>query len=113
MQHLIQASKWGVRGMTKAAAMEFADWGIRVNSVHPGFIWSPLTIPAKNMVEKFTKIIVSDRTGEPKEVAKAIVFLASDDSSYMTGAEMVIDGGLTAGGHIRMIAKEMDFYTKD
>lgn len=102
------ASKWAVRGMTKAAAMEFGEWGIRVNSVHPGFIWSPLTLPAQKMVENFNKINAFNRVGEPEEVANAVVFLASDESSYITGTELVVDAGLTAGGGVRFIAKELD-----
>jgi len=104
------ASKWAVRGMTKAAAMEFGEWGIRVNSVHPGFIWSPLTIPAKEMVEKFNEINALNRAGNPDEVVNSILFLASDESSYITGTELAVDAGLTAGGGVRMVAKEVGIY---
>ncbi|GCL71856.1 SDR family NAD(P)-dependent oxidoreductase [Paenibacillus naphthalenovorans] len=104
------ASKWAVRGMTKAAAQEFGGWGIRVNSVNPGFIWTPLTLPAKPMVEAFNKVNALERAGEPEEVAQAVIFLASDESSYMTGGEITLDGGMTAGGEIRLIAKELGIY---
>ncbi|QQK77771.1 SDR family oxidoreductase [Salicibibacter cibarius] len=107
------ASKWAVRGMTKAAAMEFGDWGIRVNSIHPGFIWTPLTKQDREMVEKFNKINALNREGEPDEVTKPIVFLASDDSSYITGSELVIDGGHSAGGGVRMIGKDLGIYKND
>jgi 3alpha(or 20beta)-hydroxysteroid dehydrogenase len=104
------ASKWAVTGMTKAAAQEFGGWSIRVNSVHPGFIWTPLTLPAKEMVEAFNKVIALERTGQPAEIGQAVLFLASDESSYMTGGEITVDGGLTAGGEIRVIAKELGIY---
>ena len=104
------ASKWAVRGMTKAAAMEFADWGIRVNSIHPGFIRTPLTEPVIELVEKYNKVNAMERVGLPEEIAHAILFLASDESSYMTGSEMVLDGGLMAGGGVRMVGKENGVY---
>ncbi|WP_126426299.1 SDR family NAD(P)-dependent oxidoreductase [Brevibacillus marinus] len=107
------ASKWAVRGMSKAAAMEFSNWGIRVNSVHPGFVWTPLTIDAQEMVNAFNKVNPLERAGLPEEIAHAVVFLASDESSYMTGAELVIDGGLTAGGEIKLIANELGIYKRD
>jgi 3alpha(or 20beta)-hydroxysteroid dehydrogenase len=96
--------------MTKAAAQEFGGWGIRVNSVNPGFTWTPLTVPAKQMVEAFNKVNALGRAGQPEEIAHAVIFLASDESSYMTGGEMTLDGGLTAGGEILVIAKELGIY---
>ncbi|PLR78611.1 short-chain dehydrogenase [Bacillus sp. V3-13] len=104
------ASKWAVRGMTKAAAMEFAEMGIRVNSVNPGFIWSPLTEPAKDMVEKFYDVTAMQRAGQPEDIANAVLYLASDESSFVTGSELVVDGGLTAGGEIRSVAKSLGIY---
>ncbi|ETI69005.1 SDR family NAD(P)-dependent oxidoreductase [Neobacillus vireti] len=102
------ASKWAVRGMTKAAAMEFGEWDIRVNSVHPGFVWTPLTYPAKELTERFSEITALNRVGSADEIAKSIVFLASDDSSFVTGAELAIDAGLTAGGGVRKIAQSLN-----
>jgi 3alpha(or 20beta)-hydroxysteroid dehydrogenase len=104
------ASKWAVRGMTKAAAMEFAEYGIRVNSVNPGFIWTPLTQNEKTMVESFYEVTAMERAGEPEDIAKAVLYLASDDSSFVTGTEIVVDGGLTAGGEIRTVAKKLGIY---
>lgn len=99
------ASKWAVRGMTKAAAMELASRGIRVNSIHPGHVHTLLAAdPGEDQTEM--RAVVDDycarlapmrRTGEPAEIAKLAAFLASDDSSYSTGAEFVADGGFTAG----------------
>ena len=97
------ASKGAVRLMSKTDAMLYAKQGIRVNSVHPGFIWTP-------MVEKFLRnqgdvaklrraldaLHPLGRVGEPEEVASGILYLASDESRFVTGSELVIDGGYTA-----------------
>ena len=91
--HAYTASKFGVRGLTKSAAVELAPQGIRVNSIHPGFIRTAMT---ENFPEDFLQIPLG-RGGDPVEVSKFVLFLASDDSSYATGAEFVVDGGLTAG----------------
>jgi 3alpha(or 20beta)-hydroxysteroid dehydrogenase len=88
------ASKWAVRGMTKAAAVELGPRGIRVNSVHPGFIDTVMNpIPADSPAVLSQPIA---RKGAPEELGGLIVFLASDESSYCTGSEFVADGGYTA-----------------
>lgn len=91
-------TKFAVRGMTKAAAIEGAHYGIRVNSVHPGVIATPMVVQedTKAAVEEFSKHIPLKRVAQPEEVSSLVVFLASDESSYSTGAEFIIDGGLTA-----------------
>ena len=91
-------SKFAVRGMTKAAALECAPYGIRVNSVHPGVIATPMIMQGdtKAAVEAFAQSIPLRRVAKPEEVSSIIVYLASDDSSYSTGAEFIVDGGLTA-----------------
>jgi len=99
------ASKWAVRGMTKAAAMELAPRGIRVNSVHPGFIHTMIGNPdgtqrpeGPKLLDDFTERWTPlKRTGEPEDIAKLVLFLASDDSAYSTGSEFVADGGMIAG----------------
>ncbi len=97
------ASKGGVLMLTKAAALELAPHGIRVNSVHPGYIETPMVQNALRNAEngnELRDILITrhalGRLGMPKEIANGIVFLASDESSFMTGAELVIDGGYTA-----------------
>lgn len=91
-------TKFAVRGMTKAAALNLAPMGIRVNSVHPGVIATPMIVQedTKAAVEAFAKSIPLKRLAQSEEVSKMVLFLASDDSSYSTGSEFVIDGGLTA-----------------
>ncbi len=99
------ASKWAVRGMTKVAAMELGPFGVRVNSIHPGFIITDLGIPdgvapaqIHGLLDAHTEHLAPlGRAGQPDEIAKLALFLASDESGYSTGAEFVADGGLTAG----------------
>lgn len=95
------ASKFAVRGMTKSAAIELAPVGIRVNSIHPGFVDTPMLDDAvaqagPEMLDLIRTRIPMGRFGAADEVANLAVFLASPESAYVTGAEFVIDGGLTA-----------------
>jgi 3alpha(or 20beta)-hydroxysteroid dehydrogenase len=88
--HPYVASKWAVRGLSKSAALELAPLKIRVNSIHPGFIRTPMTAGlSEDMV-----MIPLGRAAESREVSTFVVFLASDESSYATGSEFVMDGGL-------------------
>lgn len=91
------ASKFAVRGMTKAAAVEYGPDNIRANSVHPGFIMTPMMVEATNEEggDALAQIPLR-RIAEPEEVSNLVLFLASDQSSYITGAEHVIDAGMTA-----------------
>ncbi|MBJ7290173.1 SDR family oxidoreductase [Williamsia sp.] len=91
--HGYVASKWAVRGITKSAALELAPHKVRVNSVHPGLIRTPMT---ETIPDGMVKIPLR-RSAEAEEVAAMIVFLISDESSYSTGSEFIVDGGLTAG----------------
>ena len=93
------ASKGAVRLLTKSTAIQYASEGIRVNSVHPGIIDTPMTEailadPERN--QRWISGTPLGRRGEPEDVAYGVLFLASDESSFMTGSELVIDGGWTA-----------------
>ncbi|MGG5178272.1 SDR family NAD(P)-dependent oxidoreductase [Bacillus sp. MM09(2025)] len=91
------SSKFALTGMTKTAAQEFAEYNIRVNSVHPGPIRTPM-IDSQDEIAGFIDdlTVPLNRVGEPEEVSKLVLFVASDDASYSTGSEFVIDGGITA-----------------
>jgi 3alpha(or 20beta)-hydroxysteroid dehydrogenase len=101
MQSAYTASKWGVRGLTKSAALELARDGIRVNSVHPGIVHTPMTEvtnPAMAAVrDQVLAVQPIPRMGEPEEVARMVVFLASEEASFCTGSEFVVDGGAATG----------------
>jgi NAD(P)-dependent dehydrogenase (short-subunit alcohol dehydrogenase family) len=105
------ASKGAVRLFTKSNAIEFADAGvpIRVNSVHPGFVETPLlhkgmerwaardgNVTAQQLIDAMAQTTPVKRLAQPIEIGRVVAFLASDDSSYMTGSEVVVDGGWTA-----------------
>ncbi|TVT19555.1 glucose 1-dehydrogenase [Amycolatopsis rhizosphaerae] len=94
------ASKFAIRGMTKVAALELGGKGIRVNSVHPGMIETAMVSTAAGGahvdLSPAGKKVALGRVGQPEEIANLVVFLASDESSYSTGAEFVADGGATA-----------------
>ena len=91
-------TKFAVRGFTKAAALQLAPLGIRVNSVHPGVIETPMIKQgdAAEQIKAFSKFIPLQRVAQPEEITELVLYLASDDSSYSTGSEFVADGGLTA-----------------
>ena len=94
------ASKWALRGVTKTLAIELAPRGIRVVSVHPGGVDTPMGnargLQGEERNRTFQRVPMQ-RIGEPEEVARTTLFLASDDASYITGAELAVDGGWTAG----------------
>ncbi|WP_395245471.1 glucose 1-dehydrogenase [Agromyces sp. MMS24-K17] len=87
------AAKYGVRGLSKNAALDLGRYNIRVNSVHPGVIRTPMT----DALDTPQNHVALHRVGEPIELSNLILFLASDESSFSTGAEFVADGGETAG----------------
>jgi 3alpha(or 20beta)-hydroxysteroid dehydrogenase len=91
------SSKWALRGLTRSASLELGERGIRVNAVMPGLVDTPLMADAS---PAFTEAALAEiplgRVGVPEDIAPTIVFLVSDDSAYFNGAEIVIDGGLTA-----------------
>lgn len=91
-------TKFAVRGMTKAAAKELAQYDIRVNSVHPGVINTPMVqeSDAFEQIQAMVGMIPLQRMAEPQEISQLVLFLASDDSSYSTGSEFIADGGILA-----------------
>lgn len=100
------ASKWALRGITKCHAYELGSSGIRVNSVHPGGVDTPMGNAAgrpKEEVNQVFRRLPLGRIGDPTEIANASLFLASDESSYVTGAEIAVDGGWTAGTYLTML----------
>ena len=93
------ASKGSVRAISKAAAADFGQYGIRVNAVFPGVIETPMTASlegAKEVVNGLIRMTPLQRLGQPEDIANAVLFLSSDEASYITGAELVIDGGYSA-----------------
>ena len=95
------AAKGGVRIMSKSVAMEAAQYNIRCNSVHPGVIWTNMQAQATGLNDPAGLQVSSDRIplgrhGEPQDIANCILYLASDESNYVTGAEFVVDAGMTA-----------------
>jgi NAD(P)-dependent dehydrogenase (short-subunit alcohol dehydrogenase family) len=96
------ASKGGVHAMIRAMAVDLSPLGIRINVVAPGPIKTPLSLPRSlpseqiaGIVQKIEKVVPLGRYGEPEEVAKVVLFLASDDSSYVHASEIAVDGGIT------------------
>lgn len=103
--HGYTASKFAVRGMTKSVAMDLGPYNVRVNSVHPGIIQTPMAQGATYLTDH----LPLKRVGAPAEVANLILYLASDESSFSTGAEFVVDGGETAGRPSPAFAEEPSF----
>jgi 3alpha(or 20beta)-hydroxysteroid dehydrogenase len=93
------ASKFAVNGITRSAALELATTGIRVNTVHPGVIKTPMAEQGEiaDIIAELEKGIPMKRAGTTDEVSNLVIFLASDDSTYCTGAEFLIDGGMITG----------------
>lgn len=101
-------SKWGIRGITKSAAMELVDWKIRVNAVHPGLVHTPLVEESVDFVKALADQTPMERGASSEEIAAVVLFLASDDSSYITGHDIAVDGGFTdIGGYWRVLKQVM------
>jgi len=95
MPQAYAASKWAVRGMSRAAAWELAPFGVRVNAVCPGFIATPMIEGGQEVLDHLATISRSGRVGLPVEIARLVTFLASDQSSYISGAEIAADDAYT------------------
>lgn len=103
-------TKFAVRGFTKSVAMEVAGDNIRVNSVHPGYIRTPILGPLGD--EVVIGKVAMQRMAEPEEVSKLVLFIASDDASYSTGSEFVVDGGWSAGSPVSIGETNAQFYDR-
>lgn len=101
-------SKWALRGLTKSAAGELASWGIRVNSVHPGLVETPLLAGSDGFVSSAVASIPFGRMGRPDEVTAVVAFLLGEGSSYMSGGELTVDGALVSNGTYHRILDEME-----
>lgn len=100
------SSKWGLRGLSKVAAMEFAPWGIRVNSVHPGIVNTAIVPGDTAFPTAMTRFTPLGRPAEVGDIAPVVLFLCSDAASFMTGSDVNVDGGLVDLGIYDAVAKE-------
>jgi 3alpha(or 20beta)-hydroxysteroid dehydrogenase len=101
-------SKWGIRGLSKIGALELAPYGIRVNSIHPGLIDTPMLDTAPEVLRTaLADATPAGRAGQPEEVAALVLFLCSDGASYVNGAEITVDGGFDAGGAMRGVLNDI------
>lgn len=103
------ASKWGLRGLTRSAAMELVGKGIRVNAICPGLVVTGLNANSPHL-QPMIGITPMKRSGKPEEIAELVLFLVSETSSFITGEDFVIDGGFTAGAAYRHVASETGIY---
>jgi NAD(P)-dependent dehydrogenase (short-subunit alcohol dehydrogenase family) len=103
------ASKWGLRGLTRSAAMELVGAGIRVNAICPGLVVTGLNANSPHL-KPMIEMTPMKRSGRPEEIAELVRFLASDASSFITGEDFVIDGGFTAGAAYRRVATETGIF---
>lgn len=103
------ASKWGLRGLTRSAAMELAGRNIRVNAVCPGLVVTGLNATSPHL-KPMIEMTPMKRSGTPEEIADLVFFLATDASRFITGEDFVIDGGFTAGAAYRRVAVETGIF---
>jgi len=97
-------SKWALRGLTRVASLELGDRGIRVNAIHPGYIETDLVAGAPPaFLQASIHAAPLGRAGTPDDVAPLVVFLISDESSYITGAEIPVDGGTSGHGGAKFL----------
>jgi 3alpha(or 20beta)-hydroxysteroid dehydrogenase len=103
------ASKWGLRGLSKVAAVECGRLGIRCNTVHPGLIDTPMMDGASAaFIAAHLSLTPLERAGQPGDVASLVTFLLSDESAYITGAEIAVDGGYSAHGGAKAVLDAVD-----
>jgi 3alpha(or 20beta)-hydroxysteroid dehydrogenase len=102
------ASKWGLRGLTKCAALELADRGVRVNAVHPGFVPTAINEGSRDFTDSLTQHTPMRRGATVQEIAEVVVFLASESASFISGADIPVDGGLSAAGLFFSIRSDVE-----
>jgi 3alpha(or 20beta)-hydroxysteroid dehydrogenase len=107
------ASKWGLRGLTHSAALELAERGVRVNVILPGAIDTPFLHGRQTLTNALIDLTPMGRAGDADEVAKLALFLASDESSFITGSEFVIDGGFITGAAAKELRRKIVSATTD
>jgi len=100
------SSKWGLRGLTKSAALVLSDDNIRVNAVHPGIIVTPIVSADSVFLKAMADIAPLSRAGDPEEVATAVLFLLSDEARFITGVDIEIDGGMVNAAAYKSIWKQ-------
>jgi 3alpha(or 20beta)-hydroxysteroid dehydrogenase len=99
------ASKWALRGLSRVASLELGPRGIRVNTIHPGYVETPMTASAPPAFKEASLAVASlGRLGTPEDVAPLVGFLLSDESSYLSGAEIAVDGGQSAHGGVKALS---------
>jgi len=104
------ASKWGLRGLAKTAAAEFAPWGIRVNTINPGLIDTPMGQGDPAFIASHLRSVPMARAGNAREVSAVVAFLLSDEASYVTGADLSVDGGFISSGNFWRIVADRDAF---
>jgi 3alpha(or 20beta)-hydroxysteroid dehydrogenase len=104
------ASKWGLRGLAKCAALEFARFGIRVNTIHPGLVESPMATRNAELYDAILEPVPIGRPTSVAEITRLVLFLASDDAASITGGDHLIDGGLVAAGSMNAVAMKLSLW---
>jgi NAD(P)-dependent dehydrogenase (short-subunit alcohol dehydrogenase family) len=100
-------SKWGLRGLTKSAAMRLAEWNIRVNAVHPGIVRTEMVTGSMDFVETMEAMTAFERSATPEEVAAVVLFFAGEDARYLTGLDVPIDAGFTQFGPYGQVLRRL------
>ncbi|MSQ19798.1 MAG: SDR family oxidoreductase [Betaproteobacteria bacterium] len=100
-------AKWGLRGLSKSAAFELAEWNIRSNAVHPGIVQTPMVEQSPDFVAAMTRLTPLGRTGQSEDVASVALFLASDAARFITGADIPADGGLVDLGMYSAVVRDV------
>lgn len=100
-------SKWGVRGLTKAAAIDLAPDNIRVNALHPGVVATPMMDPGSKLFRELVDLTPLGRAARPEEMAEVVLFLASDAASFLTGIDLAADGGFSELGTYGAVWKHL------